>query len=370
MVNIMERDKKIIKISVLGIIVNAILVGFKMTIGLIVNSIAIILDAVNNLSDALSSIITIIGTKLSSKKPDKKHPYGYGRIEYLTSIIIAIIVLFAGITSFRESFDKIINPTNADYSIISLLIVLVAVFVKFFFGRFVKKQGEELNSGSLIASGTDAISDSILSFSTFLAALISFIWHISLEGYLGVVISIIILKSAIEILKDTINDMIGVRADSEVTSKLRKKILSYENVLGVYDLTLHNYGPNNIIATAHIELDDKTTAREIHRITRKISIDVYNDFGIIITLGIYASNDFGEYKEIQKYINKLIKKEESIIQIHGFYVDEETSMISFDLIFDFDENNKEEIINNIKSKLKKEYPKYDFNVILDFDYSD
>ena len=213
----MDRDKKIIKVSIFGIIVNIILVIFKAVIGLIVNSIAIILDAVNNLSDALSSIITIIGTKLSSNRPDKKHPYGYGRIEYFSSVIIAVIVLVAGLTSLKESIEKIIHPEPAAYSVISLVIVIVAVFVKFFFGRYVKKQGEKLNSGSLVASGTDAISDSILSLSTFVAAIISMSFHISLEGYLGVIISLFILKSAYEILKETVNDMIGVRADSETT---------------------------------------------------------------------------------------------------------------------------------------------------------
>ena len=366
----MNRDKKIIKISILGIIVNAILVAFKMTVGLIANSIAIILDAINNLSDAMSSIITIIGTKLSGKKPDKKHPYGYGRVEYFTSIIIAVIVLFAGITSFRESIDKILNPEDADYSVISLFIILVAVFVKFFFGRFVKKEGKKLHSGSLVASGTDAISDSVLSFSTFIAALISFFFHISLEGYLGIIISIIILKTAIEILKDTVNDMLGVRADSDLTKNIRKQILSHDKVQGVYDLTLHNYGPSNIIATAHIQLDDNITAKEIHRITRRISVDIYNSFGIVLTLGIYASNDSGEFKEIQNYLNKLIKNDTSIIQIHGFYVDEEINMISFDLIFSFDAENIDEKISKLKKDLKKEYPKYEYNIILDLDYSD
>ena len=366
----MDRDKKIIKVSILGILVNLVLVAFKAIIGIIVNSIAIILDAVNNLSDALSSIITIIGTKLSAKRPDKKHPYGYGRIEYFSSVIIAVIVLLAGLTSLKESVEKIIHPTVADYSIISLVIIIVAVFVKFFFGRYVKKQGESLNSGSLIASGTDAVSDSVLSLSTFIAAIISIVWKISLEGYLGVIISIIILKSAIEILKDTINDMIGIRADSEITKKLKEKILSYKEVLGVYDVTLHNYGPNKIIATAHIQLEDNTTAKEIHRISRRILIDVYQEHGIILTLGIYASNNDGEYGEIQSYIKDIVSEYENIIQIHGFYIDEEINNISFDLIFNFDELAPDEVVKEISEKIKSKYPKYNYSIIIDTDFSD
>ena len=366
----MERNKEIVKVSIQGIIVNIILVAFKSLIGLLTNSIAIILDAVNNLSDTLSSTITIIGMKLASKEPDKEHPYGHGRIEYIASVLIAMIVLIAGISSLKESIVKVINPEDATYTIPSLVIIFVGIFVKFFFGRYVKNKGKELNSGSLIASGVDAISDSVISFSTFVAAIISFVWHISIEGYLGIIISVLILKTAIEILRDSINDVIGIRADSEITNKIRERILKYKEVQGVFDLTIHNYGPNNIIATAHIQVDDEMTAKEIHRLTRTILMDMYNEFGIIITIGIYASNDKGKYKKIQSYLNEIISGYESIIQVHGFYVDEEKNNISFDLIFKFEEERKEEIIEEIKSKLKEKYPSYEYNVIIDLDFSD
>lgn len=366
----MNRDKKIIKVSIYGIIVNIILVIFKAIVGLISNSIAITLDAINNLSDAASSIITIIGIKLSNKRPNKKHPYGYGRVEYFSSIIIAVIVLVAGLSSFKESFLKIIKPELAEYSIISLVIIIVAVFVKFFFGRFVKKEGAMLNSNSLIASGTDAISDSVLSFSTFVGALISMIWHISLEGYLGLIISFIILKSAYEILKSTVGDMIGIRADSNLTKKLRKKIMSYKEVFGVYDLILHNYGPNTIIGTAHIEVPDEMNAKAIHKLTKEIAADIYLSFGITLTFGIYASNSEGKFGDIKAYLASLIKEYKTILQVHGFYVDEENSFISFDLIFDFDEKNQEGIKNEIILSLKEKYPKFDYYVVLDTDFSD
>ncbi|MBR1718274.1 MAG: cation transporter [Bacilli bacterium] len=366
----MNREKRIIRVSIYGIIVNFILVIFKAIIGFITGSIAVILDAINNLSDAASSIITIIGTKLSNKRPDKKHPYGYGRVEYFSSIIIAVIVLTAGLTSFKESFLKILKPELADYSVISIFIIIVAVLVKFFFGRFVKHEGTKLNSNSLIASGTDAISDSVLSLSTVIGAVISMIWHISLEGYLGIIISIVILKSAYEILKDTVSDMIGIRADSNLTKKLRKKVMSYKEVIGVYDLVLHNYGHNTIIGTAHIEVSDNMTAREIHKLTKEIAADIYLSFGINITLGIYASNSEGEFGDIKAYLNSLVKKYKTIIQVHGFYVDETNSFISFDLIFDFSEKNQEEIKNDLIKSLKSKYPEYNYYVVLDTDFSD
>jgi len=367
----MERNKIIIKTSIQGIIVNIILVIFKAVVGIIVNSIAIILDAVNNLSDAISSIITIIGTKLAGKAPDKKHPYGHGRIEYFASFIIAVIVMIAGVTSGKESIEKIIHPTKADYTIASLVIVVVAVVVKFFFGKYVKKVGKKVNSQSLIASGTDAFMDAVLSFSTFVTAIISLIWGLSLEGYLGLIISVIIVKSSIEIMKETLNSIIGSRADPELTQNIKTKINEISEVQGVYDMTLHNYGPSEIIGSVHIQVDDNMTAKEIHRLTRKIQMLIYSEFGITLTVGIYASNNSEEkYVEIKKELVKIIQKYKEIIQMHGFYVDEENNMISFDLIIGFDANNKEKIKDDVLKEIKEKYPEYNYFIIIDTDYSD
>ena len=366
----MERNKKIVQTSILGIVVNIVLVLFKAIIGFIVNSIAIILDSVNNLSDALSSIITIIGTKLSEKAPDKKHPYGHGRIEYFTSIIIAILVLAAGITALKESVEKIINPVVANYNIASLIIVAVAVAVKFFFGRYVKQIGEKLNSQSLVASGTDAFMDSILSLSTLIAAIISILWHISLEGILGVIIAVVIIKSSIDILRETITIMIGTRADSELTNKLKTRIIQFKEVQGVYDLDLHSYGPSKIVGSVHIQVRDDMTAKEIHKLARTITMAIMQEFGIILTIGIYAANDKGEFGEIKEELVNIIKEHKDIIQMHGFYVDEDTQNIYFDLIIDFKADKPENIQKSIIDKLKEKYPKYDYNVILDLDVSD
>ena len=366
----MERNKKIVQTSILGIVVNIVLVVFKATVGVIVNSIAIILDAVNNLSDALSSIITIIGTKLSEKAPDKKHPYGHGRIEYFTSIIIAILVLAAGVTALKESVEKVINPEVANYSIASLVIVAVAVIVKFFFGRYVKNIGEKLNSQSLIASGTDAFMDSILSLTTLIAAIISLLWHISLEGFLGVIIAVIIIKSSIDILRETITIMIGIRVDSELTNKLKSRIIQFEEVQGVYDLDLHSYGPSKMVGSVHIQVRDDMTAKEIHKLARTITMAIVQEFGIILTIGIYAANDKGEFGEIKEELGNIIKGYKEIIQMHGFYVDEDTKNIYFDLIIDFKADKPKDIQQNIIDKIKEKYPKYDYNVILDLDVSD
>ena len=367
----MERGRKIIQISILGIVVNLILVGFKAVVGAVTGSIAILMDAVNNLSDALSSVITIIGTKLAGRAPDKKHPYGYGKIEHVTSITIAVLVLLAGLTSFKESFEKIFHPEAASYTTVSLVIIIVAVLVKFLLGRYVKTAGKKYNSESLVASGTDAVFDSVISLSTFAAAIVSMLWKMSIEGYLGVVIAVIILKAGIEILMDSLSGIIGARVESELSVKLKDHISEYPNVLGAYDLVLHRYGPEHIIGSVHVELPDEMNAREIHSLTRNITEDVYLNYNIILTVGIYASNTAnGMFAEMKDKLSKLTAEYPEILQMHGFYVDTEKMLVSFDLIIDFKVENKAEIRNQIIEKMKQFYPEYEFIVILDSDFSD
>ena len=363
----MDRQRKIIKTSIIGIVVNLILVAFKATIGILVNSIAITLDAVNNLTDALSSIITIIGTKLAGKAPDKNHPYGYGRIEYFSSVIIATIVLWAGITALQESWPKIFNPDVTSYTTVSLIIIAVAVIVKFILGRYVKGIGEKINSQALVASGSDAFFDAILSLSTLIAAIISIFFHISLEGILGVIISLVIIKASIDMLKETIDSMIGVRVDSELSKKIKDSVEEVDGVWGAYDLILHNYGPENMIGSVHVEVDDDLTAEDIHTLSRVISTKVYGELSIILTVGIYARND--KYEYIRRDLEEITSEYEEVLQIHGFYVYETEKLISFDIIVDFDAD-REKVKEEILSKIKAQYPEFNYLIIDDYDISD
>ena len=366
----MDRSKQIIRISILGIAANLVLVAFKAAVGLVTNSIAILLDAVNNLSDALSSVLTIVGTKLAARAPDKKHPYGYGRIENVTSVVIAVIVLLAGITSLRESADKIFHPQPAEYTAASLVIVAAAVLVKFFLGRYVKSAGKKYNSDALVASGSDALFDSIISLSTLAAAVVSLLWHVSIEGYLGVIISIVILKAGLEILMDSLNGIIGARIDSELSTALKEQIAAYDGVLGAYDLSLHRYGPEKIIGSVHIEVDDRMTARELHALTRKITGDVYQSHGIILTVGIYASNtESAEEQELRARVEELLKAWPQVLQMHGFYIDPATGRVSFDLIIDFSADAGQTCAE-IRQKLGELYPDRTFDIVLDSDVSD
>ena len=368
----MDREKIIIKTSIKGIIANVLLAIFKAVVGLISNSIAIVLDAVNNLSDALSSVITIVGTKIAGKGPDKEHPYGHGRVEYLSAMIISVIVLYAGFTSFIESGKKILNPEKPDYTAVSLGIIIVAVIVKIVLGLYVKKVGEKVNSESLIDSGKDALMDSIISFSTIVAAVIFITLNISLEAWLGLVISAIIVKSGIEMLKSTLSQILGKRIDRDLAIAIKNTVNSNDNVYGAFDLILNDYGPDIYLGSIHIEVPDTMNASEIDELTRKISKEVYKKHNVIMTaIGIYSINTQNkEVIEIRENISKIVHSYETVIQMHGFYINEKDKTINFDVIIDFSDKERDQTFKKICERIKKEYPEYKIDVTLDFDISD
>lgn len=367
---IKNRSKIIIRTSIIGTLINIGLVILKSIIGLITNSIALILDAVNNLGDAFSSVITIIGTKLSGKKPDSKHPFGYGRIEYFTSFIIGVFVLIAGITAMKEAVEKIIIPSNASYSIVSIVLIGVAVCVKLFTGLFVRATGKKINAKTLEDSGLDALMDSVVSFTTLVGALLNMILGLKLEGWLGAVISLLVLKSSYEILKETISSLLGTHGDLELVQELKKKISSFDDVKGAYDLVLHNYGPSKSIGTIHIEVKDDLPGKRIHEITRHIQDTIYLEYGIIMTVGIYASNNTDPFSmEMHKKISEVIKECEHVSNYHGLYINNETHVINFDVVIDFSSKNMEATKNEVAKKMKLLYPDYNFVLQFDINYN-
>lgn len=366
-----KRNKEIVKVSIIGIIANVFLSSFKAVIGFITGSIAIVLDAVNNISDAASSIITIVGTKLANKKPDREHPFGHGRAEYLTAMVISLIVLYAGITSLTESIKKVITPTTPNYSIVSLIIIVVAILVKVVLGEYVKRKGKELNSTSLINSGQDAKLDSIISLSTLIAAIIFIFTNISLEAYLGIIISLIIIKAGIDMIREAISSVLGERVDPELINDIKKTIIKYEDVKGVYDLVLNNYGPNTYTGSVHIEVLDTMDVDEIDVLQRKITQKVYDNTNVYLTaIGIYSVNTKNKkIIEVKNNITKLIKKYDNILQYHGLYVDEKEKTLRFDIVMSFDEKDADELYNKFYKEVSKEYPEYKIYIVVDTDFS-
>lgn len=331
----MNRSREIKKTSYIGIGANVILAAFKAMVGLASGSIAIILDAVNNVTDALSSGITIIGVTLGGRKPDAKHPFGYGRVEYLCAIVISALVLFAGISSAVEAAQKIANPEPAHYSWVTVVIVVAAVAAKIVLGLYVKNKGNKLNSDALVASGAEALGDAALSASTLLAVLASALWGISIEGYIAVVISAIIIKAGVELLMASLSHVIGKRAQGQIAADIKKEIGKVEGVLGVYDLILHDYGPSSAMGTVHIEVADDTPAPMLHKMSKRVQKAVFKRFNIILTVGFYAVNNSDpEVLEMKNFVNSVALGIPGVSQMHGFLMD--GSEIGFDIVVDFD----------------------------------
>ena len=363
------REKTVVRTR---IIANEFLAGFKAFVGLMTNSIAIILDAVNNISDAGSSIITIVGTKLAGKEPDKKHPFGYGRIEYLSAMIISVIVLYAGITSLVESVKLIINPELPDYNTVSLIIVAVAVVVKIVLGRYVKSVGVKVKSDSLINSGEDATLDSIISASTLVAAAIFLFFNISLEAWLGAVISLVIIKSGIEMLRETISHILGERNDAELARNIQKTVLSFPDVQGAYDLVLNNYGPDTWNGSIHIEVPDTYSAGQLDQLIREISMKVFCEHHVILTaVGVYSVNTKDEESiRAREQVREIVFKHEYVRKIHGFYLLKEKKTLRFDIVISFDAKDRRAVYSEVVADVQKAFPDYELQVTMDTDFTE
>lgn len=367
-----SRENTIVKTSIIGIIANVFLAGFKAVVGILTNSIAIVLDAVNNISDAGSSLITIVGTKLAGREPDKKHPFGYGRIEYMSAMLISVIVLYAGVTSFVESVKQIIKPETPDYNAASLIIVAVAVAVKILLGRYVKGIGKKVKSDSLVNSGEDATLDSVISASTLVAAGIFLIFHVSLEAWLGAIISIVIIKSGAEMLRDTVSQILGEQNDAELARSIKQTVTGFPGVHGAYDLVLNNYGPDSWNGSIHIEVLDTFSANELDQLIREITMKVMEEHHVILTaIGVYSVNTQDEeIIQARQKVREIVFAHEYVTQMHGFYWDKKQKTMRFDIVVSFDAGDRKAVYAQVVSDVQKAFPDIQLQVALDTDFAE
>ena len=365
----LSRERVIVRTGVVGIAVNLLLVAFKAGVGLLSHSIAVILDAVNNLTDALGSLITVIGGKVSGKKPDRKHPLGHGRFEYISALVVAALVLYAGVTAAVESVKKIITPEKADYSVWSLVIIGTAVLVKLFLGLYVKKTGKRVNSAALTAAGKDALFDAVISVSVLISAVIYLKTGLSLEAYLGVLISAVIIKSGIEMIVETVGDILGRRTEPALSDAIKATLCENEQVYGAYDLILHDYGPELLIGSVHIEIPDTMDAAEIDLLERQLGAEIYKKHGVLLAaIGIYSHNTKDdEIKELRSGVTRLVSAHEGVLQLHGFYANKEQKTVNLDVILDFALPDRNASFAAIRAELENAYPDWTFHLTMDID---
>lgn len=366
--NLVNREKAITKTSVIGILANVLLAGFKATVGLIAHSVAVTLDAVNNFSDAFSSIVTILGIKLAKKKPNNKHPFGYGRVEYFSSVVIAAIILTTGATSMIESVKKIITPEQTSANWVTVTIICAAIVVKILLGLFTRKQGTKYNSDALKASGTDALFDSIISVFTLVGIGVTLLFDINIDGYIGCVIAAFIIKAGFEIFLEALSHIMGKRPDSEISAGIKKSICEIDGVFGAYDLALHYYGPEAAFGSVHVAVNSDLDATEVYKLSAKINKTIAEKYQVFLTVGIYPVDE-SKQPEVKKIMDT-VAKSSGTLGSHGFFIDGEEKQMTFDVVIDFSVNDRAKLAEEIKANLAEIFPGYGVNINFDTNFSD
>lgn len=365
----MQREHEIVKASIFGIAGNLLLVALKLIIGFVSHSIAIILDGVNNATDVLSSVVTIVGTKLAGKRPDKAHPFGYGRVEYLSSVVIAVIILAAGLVSLRESILKIIHPGTPSYSVITITIIVVGILIKIVLGLMFKHYGDKTHSEALIASGVDSNNDAIISGGTLVVAIVQNLWSVNIDGIVGLAISFAVIKAGVDVLRDSLAPIIGTPEDKKLVASIKRYTRQFPEVHGVHDIILDNFGPHKTIGSMRIGVADTMTATQISELTRKMANGLHENFGVLVTVGIYTESTSGKDAAMHEELQELCAKEPAILNDHAFYVDDDRKTCYFDLVLDVDAKN-ESAAHQVVSAMEEKHPEYHFDVQVDTDYSE
>ncbi|MBQ8767998.1 MAG: cation transporter [Clostridia bacterium] len=343
--------------SITGIVINLMLALSKYFAGVISGSISVTADAINNLSDAGSSIISLVGVRLSAKPADKDHPYGHGRVEYISALAVSFVVLLMGIELFKSSVDKIINPVPVKFNIISLIILAVSIFAKLWLGFFNKKLGEKIDSAPMMAVMKDSFSDCLATGVALIAIVVSAFSDINIDGYLGVIVAGFIFLAGFNILKETMADLLGKPADKAFTQEIENRILSYDKIVGVHDMIIHDYGPGRKFASAHAEVSSQDDIMEIHDIIDLAERDILNEYGLIISIHTDPIiTDDERIDSLKAITNQIVKDISDEMSIHDFRVVDgptHTNLI-FDLIapHKFHLSN-DEIRKEIENKLSK-----------------
>ena len=357
--------------GIIGILINVLLFIIKLSVGLIVSSIAIMADAFNNLSDAASSLITILGFKLSNKPADREHPFGHGRIEYLSALIVAFMVMLVGIQFIKSSFERIINPSPVIFELVPFVLLFVSIFLKVWLSKFNKFIGDKINSAALKASSIDALGDVFTSTCVSISFLAANFTSFPIDGYIGMVVALFVVYSGFSLVKDTISPLLGEAPDPELVNSIKEMVLSYDNIFGTHDLIIHNYGPGKCMASIHAEIPSDISVVTIHEIVDKAEREISTALRIYLVIHIDPICIIeGEVKETYEEVLSLIKSHDYIESIHDFrFVGEgEIKNLIFDVVVD---PSKEypvtdlELIDKISESIKKYHPSYNCIITVD-----
>lgn len=358
--------------SIVGIASNLLLFIIKITAGTLFNSISIIADAVNNLSDSGSSLVTLVGFKISGKPADSKHPYGHARMEYISGLIVSFIILILGVQLIQSSAGKIINPQIAKFSMISVVVLAVSIIIKLWQCMFYRKIGKIIDSVTLLATSIDSRNDILATSAVLLATIATRITGFNLDGYMGVVVALFIMVSGIKLIMETISPLLGMAPTKEMVDNIYKKILSHENIIGLHDLTVHNYGATRCFASVHCEVPAEQDIMLSHDIIDNIERDFLTEQGIhlVIHLDPVVTND-EKTNELKAVVDSLIRQISPEISMHDFRVVwgmSHTNLI-FDVVVPFEfQWSDDELIKLISDEILKINATYNSVVTVDHNY--
>ncbi len=358
--------------SITGMICNVILFLLKYIMGSLSNSISIVSDAFNNLSDCASCLVTLLGYKMASKPADKDHPFGHGRIEYLTSLIIAVLVIFVGIELFKSSVTKIIDPEEVRFSVVALVALIFSILVKLWMSFFNTKLGKKINSTVMIATAKDSRSDVIATSATLIALIASIFTKLPVDGIMGIIVSVFILKAGYEIVKDTVDELLGKPADPELVEKIKSCVMKNEKILGIHDLVIHNYGPGNMIGSCHAEVACNENIMVVHDIVDGIEREICRQLKVVMTIHMDPIEiDDKLTNDAKKLILKIIGDIEPSLTIHDFRAVQEeyyTDLI-FDIVVPYEIKLDNDAIKGIiDERLSHEETKYNTIIVFDREY--
>lgn len=346
--------------NIVGIVCNIILFAVKIIIGAIINSISVMADAFNNLSDAGASIIGFIGIKLAEKPADKEHPFGHGRYEYISALVVAFIILQVGFTLFKNSFDKIFSPEEVGFSWISILILAISILVKLWLSVFNKKLGSRINSNVLKATAADSLSDVIVTSATILSIIIGNLTGLNIDGWMGLIVSLFVMLAGFNIAKDTLMPLLGEAVDRKTCERITNKVESYEGIIGTHDLIAHNYGPSNIMATIHAEVSNDGDMQQIHDTIDQIERDVLREMDIFLVIHMDPI-EINDEKILEKKnaVEKVVKKLEPKASIHDFRVvnGEKNMNLIFDLVVphSYKEKDEQALLKKVTKNIRAIY---------------
>lgn len=364
-----KRRNEVVKAGTHAAIVNVLLALLEALEGLFVGSFAVMLDGLSHITEAAGSVITVLGTKYAGKQADHKHPFGYGRIEYMSGLIVAGLVTYAGITALVESVDKILHPTEPAMHFYTLLVVVISLVARIFVGRHDIHTGHLYQSSALVHAGREELTHSLISLGTLISGAVYLLFHIQLAGIVGLVISIIIIYSGLMMLRDSVSRLLGEHLDKALIGEIKDIINSHEAVKGTYDVVINNYGPVAHTGSVHIAVLDTMKAEDIDVLTRWIVREVKQKTHVFLTgVSIYSINTCDkEVIDLRNDVQSIIDKEPHVHDMHGFYYDKEKHSIRFDAVIDFENNNPQETRNTIKNKILAMHPQLLVYITIDPD---